>query len=71
MQYECLPRVYSTKIVASTVQSTHGISYVFLSWIGATGERNFLPRFLEPDRQIEAREEEVNSERSGAVAEEK
>ena len=60
--------MYSTKIVASTVQSTHGISYVFLSWIGATGERNFLPRVL--DRQIEA-EEKVKSERSGTVAEEK
>ena len=60
--------MYSTKIVASTVQSTHGISYVFLPWIGATGERNFLPRVL--DRQIEA-EEKVKSERSGTVAEEK
>ena len=57
--------------IDSAIYARYFVRFTFLPWIGATGERNFLPRFLEPDRQIKAREEEVNSERSGAVAEEK
>ena len=54
--------------IDSAIYARYFVRFTFLPWIGATGERNFLPRVL--DRQIEA-EEKVKSERSGTVAEEK